>query len=72
MLQHGQRIGVEIKRSDAPRLTASMRQALADLELDRLLLITPGLRGYRLDGRTQVMSLAEALGQMTTGQDRGR
>jgi predicted AAA+ superfamily ATPase len=63
VMHRGQRIGVEIKRADAPRLTASMRQALADLELDRLLVITPGERCYRLNGRTQVMSLAEALGQ---------
>lgn len=72
VLHHGQRIGVEIKRSDAPRLTSSMRQALADLELDRLLVITPGPRSYRLDGRTQVMSLAEALGEGTTDLDRVR
>jgi predicted AAA+ superfamily ATPase len=63
VMHRGQRIGVEIKRADAPRLTAAMRQALADLELDRLLVITPGERCYRLNGRTQVMSLAEALGQ---------
>jgi predicted AAA+ superfamily ATPase len=63
VMHRGQRIGVEIKRADAPRLTASMRQALADLELDRLLVITPGERCYGLNGRTQVMSLAEALGQ---------
>jgi hypothetical protein len=31
---------VEIKRADAPRLSSSMRQALEDLELDRLLVIT--------------------------------
>jgi hypothetical protein len=61
VMQNRRRIGVEIKRADAPRLTASMRQALADLELDRLLVITPGNRGYRLNGRTQVLPLAEAL-----------
>jgi uncharacterized protein len=52
---------VEIKRADAPRLSASMRQALADLELDRLLVVTPGERGYPLNDRTQVLPLAEAL-----------
>ena len=62
VLQNGLRIGLEIKRVDAPRLSASMRQALADLELDRLLVITPGERSYRLNERTQVLSLAEALG----------
>lgn len=39
-----------------------MRQALADLDLDRLLVITPGERSYRLNERTQVLTLAEALG----------
>jgi predicted AAA+ superfamily ATPase len=58
----GRRIGVEIKRADAPRLSSSMRQALADLELDRLLVITPSERGYRLNGRTEVLPLGEALG----------
>ena len=58
---NGQRIGVEIKRADAPRLTASMRQALADLELDQLLVIAPLERGYPLNERARVLSLAEAL-----------
>ena len=62
VLQNGLRIGVEIKRADAPRLSFSMRQALTDLELDRLLVITPGERSYRLNERTQVLTLAEALG----------
>ena len=57
----GKRIGVEIKRADAPRLSTSMRQALADLELDQLLVISPGERGYRLNERARVVSLAEAL-----------
>lgn len=57
----GRRIGVEIKRADAPRLSASMRQALQDLELDQLLVVAPGERGYRLNERAQVVSLAEAL-----------
>lgn len=57
----GQRLGVEIKRADAPRLSASMRQALADLELDELLVITPGERSYRLHERVRVVTLAEGL-----------
>jgi predicted AAA+ superfamily ATPase len=61
VIHRGQRIGVEIKRADAPRLSASMRQALADLELDRLLVITPSERGYSLNACTTVMPLAEAL-----------
>ena len=64
LVQRGsRRIGVEIKRADAPRLSASMRQALLDLELDDLLVITPGKRGYRLQERARVVTLAEALQQ---------
>lgn len=59
--QGGRRIGVEIKRADAPRLSASMRQALKDLELDELIVITPGERSYRLHERARVVTLAEAL-----------
>ena len=61
VLQGGRRLGVEIKRADAPRLSASMRQALTDLELDELLVITPSERSYRLHERARVMPLAEAL-----------
>lgn len=61
VLQGGRRLGVEIKRADAPRLSASMRQALTDLELDELLVITPSDRSYRLHERARVMPLAEAL-----------
>jgi len=57
----GRRLGVEIKRADAPRLSASMRQALVDLELDELLVITPGERCYRFHERARVVTLAEAI-----------
>ncbi|MFN7739878.1 MAG: DUF4143 domain-containing protein [Cyanobacteriota bacterium] len=69
VLQNGLRIGVEIKRANAPRLSASMRQALVDLDLDRLLVITPGERSYRLNERTQVLSLAKGLGQQAPAPD---
>jgi predicted AAA+ superfamily ATPase len=59
--QGGRRLGVEIKRADAPRLSTSMRQAVKDLELDELLVITPAERSYRLHERARVVTLAEAL-----------
>ena len=61
VIQGGRRLGVEIKRADAPRLSASMRQVLVDLELDELLVITPGERSYRIHERARVVTLAEAL-----------
>lgn len=38
------RLGVEVKRADAPVITKSMRSALIDLELDRLVVVYPGTR----------------------------
>ena len=43
-----QRVGVEFKRNDAPRVNASMRVAMADLHLDALYVVYPGQHRYRL------------------------
>lgn len=42
------RVGVELKREDAPRITRSMRVTQRDLRLDRLLVVYPGTRRYAL------------------------
>lgn len=55
MLKHGRRIGVEFKLSDAPKLTPSMRIAMADLKLDQLLVAYPGRKGYTLAERIDVI-----------------
>lgn len=46
MLKGTQRIGVEFKRADAPRVTTSMRIAMRDLQLDALYVVYPGLHRY--------------------------
>lgn len=48
MLRGRQRIGVEFKRADAPKVTPSMRIAMDDLRLDALYVVYPGLHRYRL------------------------
>jgi uncharacterized protein len=53
------RIGVEIKRADAPTLTRSMRIALDDLRLDQLLVVYPRSRSYQLDERVRVVPLEQ-------------
>ncbi|MHB0988053.1 MAG: ATP-binding protein [Bellilinea sp.] len=58
LLKDGKRIGVECKRMDAPRLTPSMRIAVQDLELSKLLVIFPGAKPYPLAEHIQVMPLA--------------
>lgn len=62
LVKDGRRIGVECKRSDAPRLTPSMRTSLADLELDRLVVIYPGTRRYSLAEGVEVLPLVELAG----------
>ena len=42
LIKNGKRIGVECKRMDSPRVTPSMRTALKDLDLSKLLVIYPG------------------------------
>ncbi len=58
MIKAGRKIGVEFKRSDAPSLTASMRIALTDLDLDHLVVVYPGAMSYPLAERVTVMPLA--------------
>jgi predicted AAA+ superfamily ATPase len=60
-IKQGRRLGIEIKRADAPQLTPSMRHALADLALDLLWVIYPGNRSYALHDKVQVLPLNEAL-----------
>jgi len=59
LFKDGRRIGVEIKRADAPRLTPSMRHALEDLKLDRLHVIYAGERRYSLAENVEVVSLQD-------------
>jgi predicted AAA+ superfamily ATPase len=57
LLKDGKRIGVECKRKDAPRLTPSMKIAMEDLGLDRLIVFYPGQRAYPLAERIEVMPI---------------
>ncbi|MFZ1692110.1 MAG: ATP-binding protein [Flavobacteriales bacterium] len=58
-LHKGKRVGVEIKREDAPRMTKSMHVALADLKLDKLRVIYPGDRRYTIAPKVVCVPLAE-------------
>ncbi len=55
LIKDGRLIGVECKRMDAPRLTPSMRIAVADLKLDRLLVVYPGKSRYALSDRIMAL-----------------
>lgn len=57
--EHGTMWGVEFKYSDAPTLTASMKEAADILKLRRLWVVYPGTRRYELNERTTVLPVAE-------------
>ncbi len=57
LLKDGKRLGVECKRKDAPRLTPSMKIAMEDLGLDRLIVFYPGEKAYPLAERIEVIPL---------------
>ncbi len=61
MVRNGRRIGVECKRVDAPSVTPSMRIAMNDLALDRLLVLYPGERRYSLGKRIEAVPLHDAV-----------
>lgn len=58
-LHKGKRIGMEIKREDAPRMTKSMHVALADLKLHKLYVIYPGTQRYTLAPKVECVPFAE-------------
>lgn len=58
LLQRGDRsYGVECKRTDAPRMTRSIRNALEDLGLERVVVLYPGPKRYSLEDRVDVVPL---------------
>lgn len=58
LIKDGRRLGVEIKRMDAPVLTPSMRIALDDLQLEQLVVLYPGKTHYTLAERVKVVPLS--------------
>ncbi len=59
MIKNGRMLGVECKRLDAPKLTPSMRIALQDLQLERILVIYPGTQRYRIADRIEAVPFEE-------------
>lgn len=61
LIRGRQRVGVEFKRADAPRLTPSMRIAQQDLKLDALYVVYPGTQRYALAEGVEAVPLAALL-----------
>ena len=58
-LYKGKRVGVEIKREDAPRMTKSMHVSMADLKLDLLRVIYPGEHRYTIGPNAECVPFAQ-------------
>lgn len=59
VMHQGKRYGFEMKLSDAPAVTRSMKIALADLRLARLFVVHPGRRSYPLDERIDAVAIED-------------
>jgi predicted AAA+ superfamily ATPase len=60
-LHHGQRFGIEVKYSEAPKITLSMHIALQDLGLRHLWIIYPGSHTYPVADKVTVMPLTAVM-----------
>ncbi|MBN2453283.1 MAG: ATP-binding protein [Candidatus Omnitrophica bacterium] len=63
-VKNGRMYGLECKRSDAPKMTPSMKIALRDLGLERIAVIYPGKQRYALDRRVAVVPFDAVSGGM--------
>ena len=61
LIKNGKMTGVECKRVDAPTLTPSMRVALSDLGLEKIVVVYPGNRRYSLHEKVEVVPFEEVM-----------
>lgn len=60
LLKHGGKaFGFEVKYTDAPRTTRSMRSALADLDLHHLYVVYPGEHSFPLDDKISAVGITD-------------
>ena len=60
-VNNGRNVGIEVKRTDAPTITPSMRNAVVDLDLHKLFVAYPGPDRYALSDRIEAVPLSEML-----------
>lgn len=58
----GRLFGIECKRTDAPRLTPSMRIALDDLKLESITVVYPGTKRFTIGATVEAVPLREVAG----------
>ena len=72
LFKDGRRVGVEVKRNDAPGMTPSIAAALHDLRLDALYVVYPGQRRYTVADRVEAVPLSALLSPRRLAGQRGR
>lgn len=55
------KLGFEFKRTETPSMTASMRSALVDLELESLVVVHAGDKSFELDERVRAVPVRDVL-----------
>ncbi len=61
---HARRLGFEVKFSDAPRLTRSMRVAFEDLDLDSLWVVHPGQASWPMAEGIAAVAFTDLLAKL--------
>lgn len=65
MRKQGRNIGVECKRTDAPRMTPSIRNAIGELKLDAIAVVYPGNKRFVMADRVEAVPLQDlAMGRL--------
>lgn len=64
LVRGGESIGIEIKFTEAPKTSKSMRVAIDDLKLKHLYVVYPGNRTYPLDELITALSIQDLSGTM--------
>lgn len=59
IMQKGRRYGFEVKFSESPKVTLSMREAVERLKLDHLWIVYPGLHSYPVGPKITVWPLMD-------------
>ncbi|MDD5676308.1 MAG: ATP-binding protein [Chitinivibrionales bacterium] len=69
LTKNGHTIGVECKRSDAPKITPSMHIALNDLKLSKIYVVYPGDTSYPLSNQIQAVTFKDMEKFFSNGND---
>ncbi len=63
LFRKGKRLGFEVKYTDAPKTTKSMRIAIKDLKIDDFYIIYPGQKSYLIDKAITALSIMDLFSQ---------